>query len=133
MANYSCASRTNYFRVKDEPAFRAWAKHRGLEVAKGEAKHPGHFTLLPDQSGDGSFPTYDLEQDEEIDFIAELAEHLAADSVAVMLETGAEKLRYLIGYAVAVNAKGEQVHVTLDAIYPLAAHAFGLPEPTRAE
>jgi hypothetical protein len=106
MANYYCASRTNYFRVKDETAFRAWAKRRDLQIRDDNTKYPGHFALSPDDGNDGAFPNYDAERDEEIDFIAELAEHLAADSVAVMLETGAEKLRYLLGYAVAVNAQG---------------------------
>ncbi|AHF89904.1 hypothetical protein OPIT5_06385 [Opitutaceae bacterium TAV5] len=133
MSNYYCASRTNYFRVKDHVAFQSWAQHRGVQVISNSKDHPGHFALLPDPSDDGAFPDYDFDQDEEIDFMAELSGHLAEDSVAVILETGAEKLRYLVGYAVAVNAMGDRVEITLNNIYSLAARTFGGPQPTRAE
>ncbi len=57
------------------------------------------------------------EEDEEIDLPAELAEHLAEGQVAVLEEAGAQKLVYLFAHAVAVNEKGETMHLDLSDIY----------------
>ena len=132
MANYDCTSRTNYFRVKDATRFTAWAAHRGLIVHPQEGNND-RFALAPDDSNDGAFPGIDHETDEAIDFTAELAAHLDEGSVAVLLEIGAEKLRYLHGHAIAIDAHGESVEVTLDAIYALADQRFPGKEVTRAE
>jgi 3-deoxy-D-arabino-heptulosonate 7-phosphate (DAHP) synthase class II len=69
--------------------------------------------------------------DDEIDVASELAPHLAEGSVAVLEQVGAEKLRYLSGWAEAVNHRGEKILVTLDDVYE-KAKAAGWPEPTRA-
>ena len=37
--------------------------------------------------------------------------------VAILQEVGAEKLRYLVGYAVAVNHRGETLAVSIDEVY----------------
>lgn len=130
MSNYYCAARTNYFRVKDEAAFRAWADRRGVEIAESFAVHPGAFAVF---ARDGeAFPNSD-DDGNEVDFVAEIAGHLASDSVAVLFEVGAEKLRYLVGMAVAVNAEGQRVALDLGDIYRLAEQAFIQPAPTRAE
>ena len=132
MANYYAHSRTNFFRVKDAAKFTAWAKQRGVTVhcRHGDSEY---FTMMPDDSDSGTFPNFDSETDDEIDFAAELAAHLYEDSVAVILETGAEKLRYLHGHATAINAQGERIEISLDDIYVLAAQRFPGKEVTRAE
>lgn len=132
MANSYCASRANFFRVKDAAKFTAWAKQRGVTVHRrhGDTEY---FTMVPDDSENGAFPDYDPEADEEIDFAAELAAHLHEDSVAAILETGAEKLRYLHGHAIAINAQGERIEISLDDIYALAGRRFPGKEVTRAE
>lgn len=56
----------------------------------------------------------------ELDLPAVVAEHLVDGDVAVLMECGSEKLRYLTGYATAVNAAGETKQITLDDIYELA-------------
>jgi hypothetical protein len=61
-----------------------------------------------------------------------LSTHLAEGSVAVIVEAGAEKLRYVHGHAVAVNSKGEQLCIGLGDIYEMAEKRFG-GEVTRAE
>lgn len=132
MANYYCTSRTNYFRVKDATKFTAWAAHHELTVHPQEGASD-HFALAPNDSDNGAFPDLDHETDEEIDFAAELATHLDESSVAVLLETGAEKLRYLHGHATAINAQGDSVQICLDDIYTLAAQRFPGKEVTRAE
>lgn len=132
MADYNCVSRTNYFRVKDLPAFKAWVKQRGLAMFSNE-EHAGQFALAPGDDYYGAFPSRDSETDEEIDFVRELSAHLEERSVAVILEAGAEKLRYINGYAIAVNARGESVQIFLDDIYQLAERQFPGEQVTRAE
>lgn len=123
MANYNGTSRTNYFRVKDQAKFHAWAESLDLTVEeKG-----GSFALFPgDYADDGAFPSCvndpESEADgEELDFMLELSKHLADRSVAVRISAGAEKLRYVSGFADAINNRGERVSIHLDEIYELAA------------
>ncbi len=91
--------------------------------------------IHPSEDSDGAWPSYDLEEDAEFDLATELAEHLVPGQVAVLLEVGAENLRYLTGQAIAVNAKDGVVEPTLSDIYRKAARAFRVPESeiTRAE
>ena len=131
MANYYATSRTNTFQVKDVAAFKAWADKLGIRVHQREGG--SGFVLDPGDCNDsGTFPSCDMEKDEEIDFADQLSGHLAEGSVAVIIEAGAEKLRYVHGHAVAVNSKGEEVHVDLADIYERAEKAFG-GEVSRAE
>ena len=57
---------------------------------------------------------------EEIDLAGELAVHLEDGWVAVLMEAGAEKCRYVANWALAVNSKGETRRVSLEDIYELA-------------
>jgi hypothetical protein len=135
MANWYGTSRSNYFRVKDETAFRKWADGLGISIVERKddttlfAVHPG------DRTDDGSWPSYDLETDEVVGFEDELAKHLLKGQIAVLITAGAERLRYISGSAVAVNHQGRAVVVMLDDIYQKAAHQFRVPEAeiTRAE
>lgn len=132
MAQYIARFRTNYFKVKDEAAFRNWVESL---ISDGE------LSVLED--GDGAFGVggfcttpydrtvtdedivvalsqnpsvthdspkdtlcyYDLFQS-SIDFAQELSEHLADGEVAVVQEVGWEKLD-LRGFAYAINHRGE--------------------------
>lgn len=131
MANYYATSRTNTFSVKEPQAFRAWADRLGVRIH--QRNEAGGFVLDPGEGTDsGAFPSHDPETDEEIDFAGQLSAHLAEGNVAVIVEIGSEKLRYLHGHAVAVNSQGKQVHVDLGHIYALAEITFGGPV-SRAE
>lgn len=132
MATYHASSRANFFRVKDAAKFLTWAERHGVTVHRPH-RDGEYFTMMPDDSDSGTFPNIDPDSDEEIDFPAELATHLHEDSVAVILETGAEKLRYLHGHAIAINAQGETVQISLHDIYTLAVRRFPGKEVTRAE
>lgn len=58
---------------------------------------------------------------------------LAEGQVLIHLSAGAEKLRYICGYAEAISWTGESVTVSLDDIYEKAKTAFNLTEsPTTA-
>ncbi len=64
----------------------------------------------------------DEETGEELggDFITELAVQLVEGSVAIVMQIGSERMRYLTGYAIAVNAAGAQASIDLDEIYARA-------------
>jgi hypothetical protein len=127
MANWYGSARSNYFCVKDNDAFLEWADSRGLGVFKNEERRD-LFAIHGGASDDGSWPGYDMEADTEIDLVAELAQHLPKGQIAVLMEIGAEKLRYLTGVAIAINHKGRVVELTLSDIYRKASRVFRVPE-----
>ena len=140
MANYYATARSNYFAVRDEKAFRVWTTLLGLTILE-----PTHhdkvsdgiprFGIAPGDFDEGGWPTSIYHEDtdvcEDIDVAGQLAVHLADGDVAVLMEVGNEKLRYVAGSAVAVNHKGETTSVDIDDIYQ-AALVLG-PNITRAE
>ena len=133
MANWHGAARTNYVRVKSEQAFRDWAETLG-EVEVVEDRE-GRLALL-ELSGEG-WPVWTEEDEEtgeeyERSVPCELAEHLQEGSIAVLMESGAEKLRYVTGFAVAVNSSGELLEIDLNQIHDLIREAGWEGEATRA-
>jgi hypothetical protein len=122
MANYYGHARTSYFEVRDLEAFQAAVEPLEVEVVV-EDGHPERVALL--SNDDGGWPDQYWneaeETDVEIDLVSLVADHLADGWVAVFMEVGHEKLRYLFGNAVAVNASGETRQVNLTGIYRLAA------------
>ncbi len=126
MANYYETARTNYFRVKDEAAFNAFMDTvPGAEIAHSSTKPGMVCVLFTDETVPSSRYNEETEDWDEFDFMAELAPHLADKSIAVLEAAGSEKLRYICGYAIAVNNKGEQVSVNINEIYKLATEEFG--------
>lgn len=121
MSNYYSTTRTNYFKVKDSEAFT-----KELEGVDGiEALNEGNeFVLLA--TGDAGFPsvryvqTEEGEVDVDFDVIDLVSKHLADEQVAIFMEAGSEKLRYIHGHAIAVNNKGETRQIYLSDIYKLA-------------
>ena len=117
MANYYSSARTNYFRVKDVDAFNAWAKeyedNYRVEVVDKEDTFgflfDGESGVLNSRHVNGDY--------EPFDFMDELSVHLADDEVAILHEAGAEKLRYINGFAIAINNKAERRTISLDDIY----------------
>lgn len=84
----------------------------------------------------GGWPSHRRDEEsgeyEDFDFLLELADHLQEGEVAILMEAGAEKLRYIIGVANAINHKGEMLQVNLAHIYTLVEETWGIT-PTRAE
>ncbi len=131
MADWYGTARSNYFQVRDEAAFRIWAEKRNLHVFERPhtAESPALFGVYS-EDGYGGWPSSDVELEEEtgdgsIDLCAELAPHLRDGQIAVLMEIGAERHRYLTGIAVAVDYAGRTVEVTLDDVYQRAAIEFG--------
>ncbi len=123
MSQYECAARTNYFAVRDMAAFQAAMAPFDVQIVHNTSDSQLVAVLSTHPDGAG-WPSYrvDEETDEtiEVDFVHLIAEHLADDYVAVLIEAGAEKLAYVGGYAVAVNHAGDIRTVSLDDIYGLA-------------
>lgn len=121
MANYYASARSNYFRVKDDDAFLDAMTPFEVEASKD---NDGRWLLI-DVSGDANgwpFVVFDEATDEyeDIHFPEVVAPHLADGEVCILMEVGREKLRYLSGYAIAFNNKGEEKRVSLNDIYELA-------------
>ncbi len=129
MANYTAQFRSNYFWVKDDKAFLAWvASLPGIEALRHDpSREVTPFALFAD---DG-IPSFDT-NDQEVHFSTDLAPHLVEDQVAILIEIGNEKLRYLIGHATAVHSSGRSIAISLNDIYREANEAFGV-DASRAE
>lgn len=132
MANYIASARTNYFRVRDMKAFGDWAANRpSLDIHTGEN---GTVCILCNDDDGAGWPMgyYDEEADGyvEFDLHQEVASHLQPGEVAIFMEAGAEKLRYVCGYAFAVRSDGEVLRIALSDIYDLVKKEWGiLPSP----
>lgn len=128
MANYYEKARTNYFKVKDAAAFQKYLDLFGnIDLVVQEKT--GQYALLFDEEVGIPCCYYDENGDDvEVDFFGDLASHLTDDSIAVFEAIGSEKMRYLCGYAVAVNSKGERIRVDMDEIYARAREKFGVKE-----
>lgn len=123
MANYYESARTNYFQVKDIDAFKNELEmFKALEVVSSERNGKTYVCLLNDNENGFPFDIYDetLEDYVEIDWEGIFKKHLQDDSVAIIIGSGAEKLRYIRGYAFAFNSKGETKFLSLDDIYEMA-------------
>lgn len=134
MANWVGTSRSNYFRVKDEDAFLKFADATGAEVFIGDQNR--YAVAATD---DGFWPASIYKQYEDgtdeyvdIDFVSELAPHLADGEVAVLMTAGAEKLRYVTGYAIAIKNDGSRMSVDINNIYDMVRQTWGI-DPSRAE
>lgn len=147
VANYYSSARSNYFKVGRPKEFMEWAKTiPNLQVdtpeKRSEPKDLVVMLYIDDVDG-GGWPTYrfvtrvegDDAYDEEvdIDFFQEVSEFLAPGEVAIFMEVGAEKLRYLVGHACAVNSDGDFIHVGLDDIYEKVKEKWDIDNVTLAE
>lgn len=132
MSNYYASTRSNYFRVKDEEAFKKWADHLDLTIFRSVSS-PGMVGIHANNGDCNGWPNFDYTDDVEIDIAEDLSKHLEDGQVAVLMETGAEKLRYLVGCATAVHSSGRLVQVHLGQIYEKALEAFPGATITEAE
>lgn len=119
MANYGGFGRTNYFKVKDADAFEAAAAPYGTVHRRDD----GSVCVLADNES-GDFSAWDEDTDEESDLADILPGYLVDGAVAVLMSVGAEKLRYICGWARAVHSSGETVELQLSDIYREAQEAF---------
>ena len=141
MANFNGTARSNYFRVKNAAAFEAamqglpdidvWTKTDEAGVVRHAISSVDCDTgawpswtirIEPDPDEEGAF----IGDEYEIDMPTEIAPHLMDGEICVLMEAGAEKLRYISGWAVAFdNTERPRVYVSLSDIYAKAKEAFG--------
>lgn len=112
MANWYGSARSNYFKVKDEAAFVAWAESMDLEIIRND---DGLVGLLPGDTEDGDWPQQwydadDNELDDPLDVPTGLRPHLADGQVAFLFTVGAEKLRYLTACMTVVTPEAIHYH-----------------------
>lgn len=110
MANYDSVFRTNYFRVTDEEAYK-----KLFDNIKASDGYIYDFTKEKEGEvyhgfgGDGKGGYVDpKDEDENVNFdymITGIQKLLPDDECFVYMETGAEKLRYLDGYALIATNK----------------------------
>jgi len=137
MANYISYARSNYFKVKDATAFKDWCNKMNIEASiSGDPTEKELWMINPNSSNEDSWP-WDSIYDEETgtfsdsDFMQGLASHLQEGQIAVLIEIGFEKLRYLVGEAIAIAWDGTNEAITLERIYDLAEQRWGI-KPTHA-
>ena len=121
MANYYASCRSNYFNVKDHDAFyEEMSAIPSIEVRNTEKG----FAILGDCPNGSGWPSwiYDEETGEETEiYLPEIvSKHLVDGDVAIFMESGVENLRYVAGYAEAINNKGELKSINLAQIFELA-------------
>ena len=130
MANWEGYARSNYFKVKDEEKFRAWATGLNLEIYE----EGGLFGIA---SEDGDWPDQreneETGESESIEIVDELAALLEDGEIVVFQCIGHEKMRYLNGHATAFNSAGECIDLDLDDIYDKAKRRFNVTAITLAQ
>lgn len=125
MANWYGASKTNWFAVKDVETFVDVVDSMDGTESGIYCSKDGNKVCL---SVYDDWPTWINHEDgseEEVDFLGTLAKHLEDGEVIVSETIGNEKLRYLTGYASAINNKGERIDISLYDIYERAKELCG--------
>lgn len=131
MADWYGACRTNYVQVKDPAAFEKEFAPFSVQAVYDEQ---GRVALLStDEHGGWPSSVEDEETGEELEFDFGLAvPHLVEGQVLVVLCSGAEKLRYITGDAIAYSWDNRIVSVDINEIYAKVKTAFGV-DTTLAE
>ncbi len=148
MANWTGTARSNYVRVADmeglkkalEPfgAIGVYPKNPGAALVNGEM-----VCFVAENDGDG-WPSFGYEDavgedgettEVELEFTFEerVVPFLTPGEVLIVMEAGAEKVRYISGYAAAFQWDGQEaksVYLSLNDIYGRAANEFGVNQET---
>lgn len=117
MANYCCAYRTNYFKVKDNEKFKEFMTHVYAEDLEIFHKKDENGNELYGFGGYGGISGYFNNENEYEDsdeawdnaydnFIDGLAKQVAEDDAILLFEVGNEKLRYVVGSVAVITSKG---------------------------
>lgn len=119
MANYYSQGRTNYFLVKDGEVFEKEIQKLGEGVGRPIhlVKEEYGYCLLFEEGIPTYFYNEETGEESDVDMEYVIREHLADGSVCVMMETGAEAMRYLSGWSIAFNNKGDTKVIDLNHIY----------------
>lgn len=111
---YFSRSRSNYFRVTDPNKLEELAKLTNSSVAEKDGRYALFYTGM---RYDGAVDMYYSEEfDGWISIHSQVQEILADDEVAVFMEIGHERLRYLTGVAVAITTEAIEILDLVDII-----------------
>ena len=116
MANYCCAYRTNYFKVKDNEKFKEFMTHVYAEDLEVFHKKDENGNELYGFGGYGGISGYFNNENEYEDsdeawdnaydnLIDGLAKQVAENDAILLFEVGNEKLRYVVGSVVVITSK----------------------------
>lgn len=117
MANYCCAYRTNYFKVKDNEKFKEFMTHVYAEDLEIFHKKDENGNELYGFGGYGGISGYFNNENEYEDsdeawdnaydnLIDGLAKQVAENDAILLFEVGNEKLRYVVGSVAVITSKG---------------------------
>ena len=121
--SFRCAL-TSFFRVKNAPAFRAWAEERGLLVV-GHPEKPTLVALAP-AKGRKRFQKETYHGDSGRDLADDVARFLAKGEVALILELGTKDRATLGGYVIVATAGTKRCDVLLDPVAWTCQEAGGM-------
>lgn len=125
MANWYGASRSNYIRVKNVDAALAALEPLGTDTRRHPTK--ADYICITGNDDDGSFNTIDHETDQDLEWSEWAKEHLVEGQVLVLVSSGAEKLRYVTGWAAAFDWRGQEVWVDVHrTLWDLMCEKFGV-------
>lgn len=138
MANYHCNVRSNYFHVKDIEQFKAlmarvYSSDGTVELWEKKDKDNNPifaFGCLGDIAGvrNAQEDNFEDASDTAFDeFVNGLQDSVADDDAIIILESGHEKLRYLVGSALVITSNNYEhldiTHIACDK----AAEILGNP------
>lgn len=126
MANYYGNGRSNYAAFKNVERFKTLCAEFDVEIIESKGKF-GFYTKS--ESGEIDFLG---DEEDERDLFAELLPLLEDDEVFIFIHAGWEKMRYITGYSIAGNNKGEKRQIDIYKIYELALQLTNAPEKIEA-
>lgn len=144
MANWYGTARSNYVKAVDVDALRIEMEPWSISVHAGSGQNEGKVCLLC-ETEDGGWPSSREADDDEVgvddgfvefDFANHVMSHVVEGEVLIVMEAGAEKLRYITGWSGAFvrTVDGVRaVYTNIDKIYGLAESELGVSEFTFVE
>lgn len=142
MANYESTVRTNYFHVKDTEKFRAvmrrvygcedtvelWEeKDKDGGPVFGFGVYGGISGILPASDDKNENSDCCDPDDSYYDFLRVLQECVADDDAIIILESGNEKMRYVVGNATVITGKEIRCLSITDLAVEEASKMLGNP------
>ena len=129
MANWCGECRSNYFKVKDIEAFKTFLEKYPAKFIQWD-NDPTYVGFLSDDENGATPVRYKEEsenpqiEDNMVSIYDEISEHLQENEICIIMEAGAEKLRYISGFAIAIHSSGKTTQVSLNDIYEKAKQEF---------
>lgn len=136
MADWNGAWRTNYVKIREDRIMdlalfdiELWTTpNTGLSAMYSNDEYGGTPTIYLDDDDLGDLPEYLQKHTNQVDDYLSIEdvihEFLEPDQTIIIMCSGAEKQRYITGYAIAIHSSGASVSVNLQDIYKKAQEAW---------